>query len=76
MKSKDDREKQKQEKLKEQFKEELKYKEENLSKVKNLPDNTSKTETLVAQKRRELKQYELDSAALGKEEEFFKKWLK
>jgi hypothetical protein len=53
----------------------LKYKEENLSKVKNQPD-VSKTETLVAKKRRELKQYELDSAALAKEEEFFGKWLK
>ena len=44
--------------------------------MKKVPENLQKTETLVAQKRRELKQYELDSAALGKEEEFFKKWLK
>lgn len=64
------------EKLREQFKEEQKYKDENLSKVKGDAGEKKGGETLVAQKRREEKQYELDSAALQQEEQFFQKWLK
>lgn len=53
--------------LRQQFKEEQKYKQDNLSKVKG-ETKAKENESLVAQKRRELKQYELDSAALEQEE--------
>ena len=65
------------EKLKEQFEEEQKYKQANLSKqAKDKKQKDESNLTVAQQKRNEDNQYQLDQAKVLQEEEFFNKWLK
>lgn len=74
----DEKKKMEMEKLREQFEEEQKYKQDSLSKnvSKNKKDKIEGDLSVAQQKRKDDNQYQLDQAKIIQEEEFFNKWLK